>query len=293
MKQAAKTARARRAAPAEWARTAQHDFRDLIRRTGGVAVLPLASLESHGPHLPVGSDWLCIDHVMKKVVAREPVAMLPSLPYSYVAEASCLPGAVHIDSAILLPFVEAICDEAARNGFRKLVMVHGHGGNYTLHQQLSKRVLERAKPYAWYSVPPLPDMGEFITELVGGRTVGHACEMEASMNLAAAPEHVHLEKLRGRVYRPGPYPDLGSRHALTPVDWIGRWPEMVVGDPSKATREKGEKILDLWADRLVVFLRKVKADEYTPAVMRRFVEARQNPYAARGCTLPPKRKRRA
>lgn len=265
--------------PCEWEHNTEADFEALLARTGGVAVLPLGSLESHGPHLPVGSDLLCIRSVMQRVAAREPVAVLPALPYSYVAEATCLPGAIHIDSMLLLPFVESICDEAARNGFRKIVLVHGHGGNYTLHQALSKRILEREKPYAWYSIPPLPDMGAFVSALMESKDIGHACEMETSMNLAAAPEHVRLGRVKGQVYKKAPYPDFG--HALTPVDWIGRWPDMVVGDPSKATREKGERILAEWADRLVAYLRAIKADTYTGRAYARFIRDRRDPLAAR------------
>lgn len=256
----------------EWIRVAEDEIADLRRHTQGVAVLPLASIESHGPHLPLGSDPLSLRKVISRLAELEPAAILPDLLYSYVLEATRRPGAIHIDSELLMHLVEGICDEVGRNGFRKIVLVHGHGGNVALHWMFCKRMLERNKPYAVYSIQPLPDMHEFIMSLMDSKSIGHACEMEASMVLAAAPATVKLGKLKGRVYAQQPPPDVAP--AFTTVEWVSRWPEMPVGDPSKATRLKGEKILEEWARRLAVTLRKIKRDRVALRVMREFARER-------------------
>jgi creatinine amidohydrolase len=260
----------------EWMRVSEADVAALRRRTGGVALLPLGSLESHGPHLPLGSDPIALRLVVRRAVELEPAAVMPELPYSFVLEATRRPGAIHIESGLLMDFVEAICDELARNGFRKIVLVHGHGGNVALHWMLCKRILERDKPYAAYSITPMPDMHEFILKLMTSRKsrrIGHACEMETSLVLAADPALVNLGRLKGRTFEIQPAPEVAS--AYTTVDWVSRWPEMAVGDPSAATRAKGERILEEWARRVADVLRRVKRDRITRKVMREFSRERR------------------
>jgi len=254
-----------------WIRTAEHDLRMLREAAQGLAVLPLSSIESHGPHLPTGSDPLCLEHLLERVAERETVAILPQLMYSYVLSARRLPGAIHIDSMLLIRFVENICDETHRNGFDKIALLHGHGGCVPLLQMFCARIAEKAKPYAIYAIPVLPGMREVYDEILETRHRGHACELETSLDLVAAPELVRLDKLQGRIYEPQPLPDVGE--ALTPLGWACRWPEMVAGDPSKATREKGEKIFAAWTDRVVDILQKIKADKVAPRVMARHAKA--------------------
>lgn len=258
----------------EWIRTTEPDLAALRNESEGVALLPLGSIETHGPHLPVGSDTLVLNHLLERIKARERVAVLPLLPYSFVPAASAFHGAIHIDSALLMDFVEAICGEIHRNGFNKIILLHGHGGNVPLHQGLITRALERSKPYALYSIPPLPDMGAFIAGQTEWPDQGHACEMETSLNLVAAPDCVRMARVHGKVYEKGAMPDLGS--TATPVDWYGRWQLMAVGKPELATAEKGEAILAEWADRVVDLIRKIKRDTIVPRIMREHRDAKNS-----------------
>jgi creatinine amidohydrolase len=258
----------------DWIRTTEPDLAALRDEAEGTALLPLGSIETHGPHLPLGSDTLVLQHLLGRITAEEKVAVLPLLPYSYVPAASAFHGAIHLDSALLINFVEAICDEIHRNGFTKIILLHGHGGNVPLHLGLANRCLERSKPYALYSIPPLPGMGEFIKGQTEWPDQGHACEMETSMNLAAAPECVRLDRVRGRVFARGVMPDLGT--TVTPVDWIGRWPLMAVGKPELATREKGEAILAEWVRRAVELISKIKRDTIVPRILREHRDARNS-----------------
>ena len=96
-----------------WIENTEYDVERLRKAGAGVAVLPLASIESHGPHLPLGSDMICVTHLIERVIEKETVAVLPPLPYSHVPGARMLPGAVHISSPLLMDLVEDICDEPA------------------------------------------------------------------------------------------------------------------------------------------------------------------------------------
>ena len=251
----------------EWIRTSECDLARLRTASKGVAVLPLASIESHGPHLPTGSDPLCLQNLLERVAAEETVAVLPVLPYSNVAQMRARLGAVHIQSDVLMDLVENICEEAYRNGFGKIVLLHGHGGNEVLLRAFVTRMLEREKPYTVYAVPVLCTKSEEVRALLQS-PCGHACEMETSMNLAAVPELVHLERLGKRTFPTLPGSDVGD--AIIPAGWIARHPQAVVGEPRLASREKGEKIMADWADAVVEVLRKIKRDKATPAFLKKF-----------------------
>lgn len=257
-----------------WIRNTEAEMAKLHKATKGVAVLPVSSIESHGPHLPLGSDPMCLNHVLERVLKKEKVAVLPYLPYTCVASARMLPGAVHIRSEVLMDFAECVFDEVHRNGFDKLVVLHGHGGNIFLGAALLRRMLEREKPYAVYSIPVFAGKGADINALMETEETGHACEMETSLNMVACPELVNLKVLGKKTFPTQPGPDVGC--VSTPVDWTSRHPEMAVGEPQKAAKEKGEKVMQLWADGIVEALRKIKKDAQCLKQMRAYSEQAQS-----------------
>lgn len=252
-----------------WIRNTDRSLARLRKASRGVAVLPLASIESHGPHLPLGSDPICFRNVLDRVVRQETVAVLPVLEYSYVAHARLLPGAIHIRSDLLADLAENICDEVNRNGFDKVVLLHGHGGNVTLDGGFMARMLERDKPYTVYSVPVLPGFWADIQAQAKTRDLGHACEFETSMNMAACPELVDLKALGKRTFPSQPAPDIGQ--ASTPMDWTVRHPDMAVGTPQAADAARGEQWLQMWADALVRHVRLIKRDKVLPAVRASYI----------------------
>ena len=254
-----------------WIENSETMLIELREASDRVAMIPLASIESHGPHLPLGSDPIVADHVMRRVAAQETVAILPTLPYSYVGEARMLPGAIHMGADLVQQMVERMCDEIYRNGFDKIVLCHMHGGNIPLHTGFTKKMLEADKPYAVYSLPVL--LGEALksaADLLEADEQGHACEMETSMNMVACPDLVRLDLLGERTFPGQPTPNVGL--AATPVDWVAKYPDMAVGQPQFATKEKGEIIVKAWADAVVKHLRLIKQDQIVPREMARYVQ---------------------
>lgn len=252
-----------------WNRNTETTLAKLRKASKGVAVIPLASIESHGPHLALGSDTHCLEYVVGLVVQNETVAILPTVQYSYVASARTLPGAIHIRSDLLMEVVENICDEIHRNDFQKIVLLHGHGGNVFLGQAFVKRMQEREKPYAVYSIPVFPGISEDIKALMESLHTGHACELETSLNMVACPGLVNLKALGKKTFPPHPGPRVGA--AIASADWISQHPEMAVGEPQKATKEKGEKIAKLWADSIIKHLRLIKGDKIAPRTVKSYI----------------------
>jgi len=252
-----------------WIQNTETTLADLRKASRGVALVPLASIESHGPHLPLGSDPLCIEHIVGRVTAEETVAVLPAVIYSSVIEARMLPGAINIRTETLMDLVENICDEVHRNGFDKIVLLQGHGGNVALNEAFLKRVLEKEKPYCAYSLPVLAGQWAKVVPLLETTETGHACEFETSMNMVARPELVRLDLLGEKTFPTQPSPQVGS--AQTPVEWTARHPEMAVGEPQKATREKGQQIIALWVEGIIHDLRLIKQDTRTREAMQAYI----------------------
>ncbi|HOI53704.1 MAG TPA: creatininase family protein, partial [Phycisphaerae bacterium] len=112
----------------EWTRMTGPQLAEAARDCG-VCLLPIGSLEAHGRHLPVGTDGLTTEAVCRAAAEAEPCVVAPMIWYSHVREMKATVGAVALDTGLLMPLVETVCDEIARNGFRKIILVNHHGGN--------------------------------------------------------------------------------------------------------------------------------------------------------------------
>jgi creatinine amidohydrolase len=232
----------------------------------GLAVLPLGSIEAHAAHLPLGNDTFKVERTCFAAAEREPAVVLPSLFYTDVTSMRAVTGAITIRTELLIELTLDICDEAARNGFPKILLVSGHGGNAAWVALLLNRMKALAKPYLVYSYYVQLLGGEQNRPLMQSAFDQHGGEVETSIALHLYPELVDLE---GRVAATAPAadPDLGG--ALSPYTFALRWPRAVSGDPFPATAEKGRAFFESNIDQLAACMAKVKADTETA----RFKEA--------------------
>jgi creatinine amidohydrolase len=222
-------------------------------KTGGFdkAVLAVGSTESHGEHLPHGTDTLVAYHIAEAVAERvEGLLVLPALPYGMSAHYSSFPVAVTLSTETLMRVLREVFSSLLGHRITKLLIVNGHDGNIPAieaatrefrveHPEMRIAVLEAW----WVTAGELVPEGTF--EVWGG--LGHGGEGETSIMLAVAPELVAMERARGVV------PDL-------PVHVQVKWtfdeltPYAVTGDPTKATVEKGRLMRDALVDLLVDFV---------------------------------------
>jgi creatinine amidohydrolase len=255
----------------KWHELTSDDLAAAREKAQGVAMIPIGSLERHGPHLPLGCDTLGATAVAERVAAIEPVVVLPTMPYTFVPQCKFQPGAINVRGDILMSHLAAVCGEIYRNGFDKIVLMHAHGGNVPMSQSILQHVLEEEKPWAVYSIPPLAGTRDVIRELIESEHYGHAGEVETSVALALFPDLCHMDRVAGKTWAPNTQLDVSP--ANSPIDWIATWPEMTVGQPGKATREKGERIVEAWVNGIVEALRKIKRDETVPSHLRRLRSA--------------------
>lgn len=235
---------------------------------GLVAILPIGSIEIHGPHMPVGTDSLTVYRIAELAAEKEESIVLPPLYYAYVPENKHFPGTISLTAKTMLSLLEEICDEIARNGFKKILILNGHGGNIPVLRLFLKEMLNKRKNYTLYAlVNPLFPVRDIIQEMSEGRRVGHACEIETSIGLYLFKDLIRMENVKQEA-RVG---STGLPQGIeTSVDWQAYAVQLYVGDPRKASVEKGEKIVNKIVEYLADAIRKIKHDEKVPVVLDDF-----------------------
>lgn len=215
-----------------------------------VALLPVGSTEQHGPHLPLGTDWLTAQEIARRAGKLGGWLVLPTVPVGVSEHHRQFWGTLWVPPEVLRDYVMGMARALASHGLRRLVLVNGHGGNTAALEEAARRLrLEGifSFVYVWWRAIP-----EVIAEVVesGG---SHAGEMETAVVLAIAPELVRPEAY-GEAAAKG-VPQWGKRVEGVEVgfDTLDFSGSGATGDPSRATVEKGERLLAAAAGRLQAF----------------------------------------
>lgn len=232
---------------------------------GLVAVLPIGSVEVHGPHMPLGTDSITAHEIARRAAEKEEAVVLPPLYYAYVPESAHFPGTVSLSAKTLLTVLEEVCDEAARNGFKKILLVNGHGGNSVLLRTFLRDSLRKKKGYVLYAmIEPWVPINELVAKMSEGRIFGHACEMETSIGLHLFGDHVKM----GNIKREAKLGSTGLPKGIeTPFDWQAYAVELYVGDPRHATKEKGKILVDKMVEYLAEAIKAIRNDTAVPKVL--------------------------
>ena len=218
-----------------------------------IAVLPLAATEQHGPHLPLETDVLIGDAYLARV--REllpptiPVTFLPIQPIGISTEHTNYPGTLTLPTEVALQAWMALGESVARTGIRKLVMVTSHGGNSAAMMLVAQDLraqyglLTVTTSWSRFGVPD----GLFSAEEL--RHGIHGGAVETSIMLASYPQTVRKEAIAD--FRPASIAIENEFRWLStqrpaPFAWQVQdlHPSGAVGDATKGSAAKGEKLLD-------------------------------------------------
>lgn len=238
-----------------WKELTAADLRDQATRDA-IVILPVASMEQHGPHLPVGVDTILCEAVCQaaaeKLAPTEPVVVAPTLWCGMAEHHMVYGGTFTFDiptyRAVLLAFLNSI----KRHGFRKVLIVNGHGGNISALSAflpdfaVETGLMVRATTYFELAQPGI------ATVLEDQDRVRHACEGETSLMLAVAEPLVRKDRLPDAV---------GPKHSTPRPLGVARYRSFrdfsdsgVVGDARRATVEKGHKLMVICRDAIVAVL---------------------------------------
>jgi creatinine amidohydrolase len=256
----------------QWENLTYPDFANAVAETG-VCILTFGVVEAHGGHLPLGTDYLTAHGLACRAAALEPAVVFPPFYFGQIFEARFLPGAVALKPTLLIEMIQAVFDEIGRNGFKKIILVNGHGGNGHLLPFLAQSSLYEEKPYSLYLYRGALTEAEreAYDSVLETPRHGHACECETSTMLALHPEIIKMDAVSDE---PGePQGRLGHlTGSYSGIWWYADYPRHYAGDARPASAEKGRKLVELQVGALARFIADVKADKAVPALEAAFFE---------------------
>jgi creatinine amidohydrolase len=237
-----------------------------------LALLPVAAVEQHGPHLPLSTDALINDGIVRAALERLPaditLLVLPAQNVGLSPEHTSFAGTLSIRDSSLLDVWTDVGRSVARAGFRKLIVFNTHGGQKTLVDLLAVRLrselgmlVVRATYFAFGALPGLFDSAEALHDVHGG-------EIETSLLLHLRPDLVRTAALAD--FKGLPH-ELAARHKLLGAEkpvGIG-WraedlnPAGACGNAARADGRRGQQHLSYLADRLAALVGEVAATPLT------------------------------
>ena len=238
-----------------------------------VALLPVGSIEQHGPHLPLDSDAFDAEYLAHKVAetCSDPKPLvLPLIPYGVSYHHEGFSGTISISPDTLSQLVYEIGMCAARQGITKLLIINGHGGNSPALNFAAQMINRDAHIFTCVDTGESSDPD--VDALAETPNDVHAGEIETSTTLAVRPDQVRMEKARTFI------PQFSSRYlnftSKRRVNWYAHTarisPEGVLGDPTKASRDKGRRIWDLMISNLVELVEDLKGLSLDEIYQRRY-----------------------
>jgi creatinine amidohydrolase len=233
-----------------------------------VAVLPVAAIEQHGPHLPVGVDMFINEGYLARAASRipddMPVLILPAQPIGKSNEHTGYPGTLTFSMETVTRAWTEIGDSVARTGCRKLIFMNSHGGNVPVIDAVVRELRVRhrmlAVHAAWHRLGYPADLFSAQERAHGI----HGGEAETSLMLAFRPNTVRMSEARNFVSAAiGIEKEFRQLRVTQPISFGWMSSDLnelgAAGDASKATAEKGQACAENAAEEFIALLRDVLA----------------------------------
>lgn len=248
---------------------------------GKVILLPVGSTEQHGPHLPLDVDNVIAENVCLAAARRAPdkILVAPTISYGFNIHAMDYPGTMHVAYNHFIEYCLDVCKSFVYHGFKRVVIVNGHGSNTPLLEFVGRRLIldtdALAASFMWWNLLRVdPQFIDSFRESVFPGGAGHACEVETSVYLHLCPEKVQMDKAQDFIawYNRGgaqgyQWADAFGAGPVTLVEWTSTFLELgVFGQPTLATAEKGARILNEAAKRMVEFVTEFRQRPNRPRV---------------------------
>lgn len=203
-----------------------------------VALVPVGSVEQHGPHAPLGTDLIIAEAVAERAVAAlaSPAVVTPAIPVGIAAEHRQFAGSLWVSPDTFRAYVRETVESLASHGIEVIILVNGHGGNIAALDEVAAERTRTGRAHVtaitWFDCledPPVP--------------MGHGGPRETAALLAIDPDLVDLTRLEAAASagseRWGEY--VGKTNVAVDVDTFSD--NGVVGDPRDATAADGEAML--------------------------------------------------
>lgn len=215
-------------------------------KSGKKIIIPLGSMEQHGPHLPISTDTIIAEYLANQLTKKISSYALPGIPYGVSFEHRPFFN-ISISNDVLSELLSQVCISLGENGFNQIIILNGHRGNMGVLQYIPQ-IVERNNPKVnvfginyWHLIEREFDHGGFV---------------ETSLMLAIEPKLVQMQMAkRGYLNKKrlnSTYTTFLSNTSSFKITRNG-----VLGDPRKATKEEGKKIISITMKNLVRTLKEL------------------------------------
>lgn len=252
-----------------WQEMWRHEFEEALKHDP-VVILPTGSVEQHGPHCPMDVDIVGPFYMAVRVAQRVddfPVIVAPPIWSGFTHYNKGFAGTISLRIETYLNLVGDVCRSICDNGFKRIVMVNGHGGNMAPNHVVRDTIAEEnvfVVAYSWWQ--SVADEMLAWSDTDNG-SVGHGGEWETSVMLYLR-EHLIAKSLMNDDIFPNPFSeDLRHFGGFSERRRDTRDVTGTMGSASAASREKGEKVFNLAVERLERLVR-----EYHEQPVRQYKE---------------------
>ncbi len=241
-----------------WENLREEEFEPAIKQSKGLCILPVGCLEKHGQHLPVGTDAILATEIARLAAETEPAVVFPTMYFGEKTGAGEFKGTVMFSAELRMKILSETCREIHRNGFGKILLLNGHGGNSAMISQFLRSVLAEKNEYLIYGYSvgsdfPVPkkllaagykyltaEDRQVLQEYVDAKKrFGHACFVETGWIYGMRPETVRLDKMDqesgASTHR---FDDFTAMGVETPFSWMGNYPNSYGGDSHPGMNER-------------------------------------------------------
>ncbi len=235
---------------------------------GKVCIVPCGAVEQHGPHLPLDVDMACPQAIAHGAGREIPEAMLvlPIVAYGYTGHVMDFPGTINTDYEHFIHHILDITQSLAYHGFKKIVLLNGHGSNWPNLDLAARRTNLQTDaecvPICWWSLLTVDKT--FLPRWRQSRFPGgcaHACELETSLYLYLDGGQVRKDLIKNGIISfnaeesPFQWVDLFASGPATVVSWTSSYSETgVLGEAELASAEKGQEAYEEAVRQLVRFV---------------------------------------
>jgi creatinine amidohydrolase len=224
-----------------------------------VVLFPVGSTEQHGKHMAIDNDAFTALEISKRVAKKTGVLVASPLYFGYSPHHMPFKGSITLSFDTLVDVYREVCESLLHHGFNKVVIMNAHGGNTnSIHEALRRIQQDTGKRvYSVMVFPSARGFGSGAVKVIEQKSGGHACELETSVGMALG-QRLLMDKAED--WKPE-YSSIDPKYR-DKVAAAYNWDEVTsigsLGDPTKATKEKGKVLVDAVVDELAEFIEYLK-----------------------------------
>ncbi len=274
--------------PVKWEELAAPEFSEAVSKAGKVCVVPLGIVEKHGPSLPLGTDLMIVRDVVLKAAQKEYVVVFPEFYVGQINEARHQPGTISYSPELVWRVLEETCNEIARNGFEKIILVNGHGGNNSMLSYFAIAMLNKRHSFAIY----FANGWDIYANKKDKELVDEQIQLlpDGSLGHAGADEAAEIKMIRPDLFKPErAITESGVNlqkvghltNVSTGIDWYASFPNHYAGNAANATTQLGEAMLYATVNGLAKVFGQVKTDTEVLKLQKQFFDEADQPLKTR------------